>query len=740
MKRLFWVMSCGVSVTGLSVPFCAAMAQTSGGNTPAPPEPAGSQRPSQAERLMDDIVVTARKKSAEEGVQTVPLAVTAFSGAQLEARQVHNLSDLTVATPNVALDGAGNFKGVANFTIRGLGINSSIPSIDPTVGVFVDGVYLGVNYGVILDTFDLEDVEVLRGPQGVLFGKNVTGGAVLIKTRAPSDSFQVRLRANAETGPEYGLAGSVESPLIEGTLFGKLTGYYKKDEGFFRNDAKGGHKVGEDETYFIRPSLRLVASDDINFVVRLEAGKTKGNGLLGQNSGRTQDFDVAFDQEGFTNLKWYQATGELTWHLAGGTLTNTFGWRSVKQGQLSDIDATPADLFTAEIYLNQHQWSNELRYARPIGTLLDLTTGLFYFQQDILYRERRRLAGGAVSGTLGGDQDQNTIGVFAAGDVHLTSTFDVNLGIRYTREHKSAQIATLNLAASLCNFDARSCNFDFDNARTWSSLMPLVGFQWQPNTATNLYGHWTKGFRSGGYNFRNTSRTASPGPFDQEEQDAFEVGFKTKLAGNRIRWNTALFFNNIRNMQREVLTPDATAGVAQVIRNTADAHIYGVESELTALVARGLVLNASLGYTHGRYTSVRQDINGDGRIDAKDRALDLPRLANWTYSLGASYSHTVGSVGSLTARTDYGYRDKSAFSDNNLAVLPKFRKLSASLEFSPPGENWTLGVYGQNLLNQVTWSSETILPAAIGGRPLGGSLRPIGEGRVVGVRFSAHLQ
>jgi len=348
MTRLFWTMACGVSALGWSAPICAAQAQESSDEAPSGKDRTGQPVVSNAERLLDDIVVTARKKSAEEGVQTVPLAVTAFSGEQLEARQVNNLGDLTVATPNVALDGAGNFKGVANFTIRGLGINSSIPSIDPTVGVFVDGIYLGVNYGVILDTFDLENVEVLRGPQGVLFGKNVTGGAVLLKTRAPGDTFQVRARASVETGPDYGLAASIESPMVDGILFGKLTGYYRKDEGFFRNDAKGGRRVGEDETYFIRPSLRLVASDDLDLVVRFEAGKTKGDGLVGQNSARTRGFDVAFDEHGFTDIKWYQATAELSWEIAGGTLTNTLGWRSVKQGQLSDIDATPVDLFTAE--------------------------------------------------------------------------------------------------------------------------------------------------------------------------------------------------------------------------------------------------------------------------------------------------------------------------------------------------------------------------------------------------------
>ena len=144
--------------------------------------------------LLEEIVVVAQKKAVAENIQDVPIAITAFGEEQLDVLKVRDISSLSFKMPNVSIDDIGTFRSTANIAIRGLGINSSIPSIDPTVGVFVDGMYLGINAGVIMDTFDLEGIEVLRGPQGILFGRNVTGGAVLVRTKKPTDEFEGKIK------------------------------------------------------------------------------------------------------------------------------------------------------------------------------------------------------------------------------------------------------------------------------------------------------------------------------------------------------------------------------------------------------------------------------------------------------------------------------------------------------------------------------------------------------------------
>jgi len=161
---------------------------------------------------IETVIVSAEKRGVAANAQTVPIALTAINGVELEKRHVRDLQDLTVAAPNVTLADAGTVPGFANFTIRGLGTNTTIPSMEPAVGVFVDGIYQGVSAGVVLDLFDIEDVEILRGPQGLLFGRNTTGGAVLINTRRPGDEFKVRGRFNYETAQATG-AVSIEGPI-----------------------------------------------------------------------------------------------------------------------------------------------------------------------------------------------------------------------------------------------------------------------------------------------------------------------------------------------------------------------------------------------------------------------------------------------------------------------------------------------------------------------------------------------
>ena len=244
------------------------------------------------------IVVTGTKTQNAENVQDVPLAVTAFNSESLDALKVRDVQGLTYSAPNVSLDQIGTSRGTANFSIRGLGINSSIPSIDPTVGVFVDGVYLGNNAGVVFDLFDLESVEILRGPQGVLFGRNVTGGAVLINTGNPTDYLTGKFRAAVDGpfvdggrgGANYTVSGVVSGPLVEDTLLFKLGAYYNKDEGYFTNLFDGSNH-GEAETMILRGALEG-RFGDLTLTGKLDYFESDGDGPSAQNRG-------TFDRDSF---------------------------------------------------------------------------------------------------------------------------------------------------------------------------------------------------------------------------------------------------------------------------------------------------------------------------------------------------------------------------------------------------------------------------------------------------------
>ncbi|MEL7029021.1 MAG: TonB-dependent receptor plug domain-containing protein, partial [Pseudomonadota bacterium] len=307
-----------------------------------------------AQEDREEILITGLKKASAQRLQDAPVAAAAFGADELDARHVRSLTTLSYATPNVALEDIGTTPGTANFAIRGLGVNSSIPSVDPTVGVFVDGMYLGVNAGVVLDTFDLESVEILRGPQGLLFGRNVTGGAVLVTTTAPGDEVELDARVAVATGLEKTVSARVSAPLIADLLSVKLAAYLSEDDGYF-NNLFDGEEFGEDRTTLFRAAARATPTDGLDLTVRYERGTSEGDGPAAQNRGffDRDGFDFSIDERGLHENEWDQVTAEanLDVGFGDGVITNIFGWRRYDQTTLADIDATEFFLFHSATFL-----------------------------------------------------------------------------------------------------------------------------------------------------------------------------------------------------------------------------------------------------------------------------------------------------------------------------------------------------------------------------------------------------
>jgi iron complex outermembrane recepter protein len=692
--------------------------------------------------VMEEVLVTATKKAEAQAVQDVPLALTAFSAEQLEGQFVKDLQSLAFQMPNVALDDVGTIKGTANFTIRGLGINSSIPSIDPTVGVFVDGMYLGIIGGVVFDLFDLEGIEVLRGPQGLLFGRNVTGGAVLVRTREPSDEFEAAFKLSTTDELDTIAGATISGPLVEDRLTARLTGYYNDDQGWFTNLADGDD-FGKSRTWLVRPSVRWTPTESSELIVRYEHGDIDGDGSAGQNRALfdRDTFDFAINEEGYNDVEWDQVIAELNIDVGfgNGVVTNILGWRDYTGGTGGDIDSTTNTAFHARILTRQDQLSDELRYAGTFGPV-SLTTGLYWFTQDLSYFENRILANGAINSTLGGEQSHDAYGVFAQADIALSDAWVLTLGARYSQEEKDARIATFvpSTAASACNFDAQTCNFGFADSEKWSDTTPKVGLQWRVSDDAQLYTFWTKGFRSGGYNMRSTTTAAPPGPTDPEEQDSFELGAKVDWLDGRLRTNLAVFHNEIKDMQREVNVSSTSVAVVQVIRNTADATIQGAELEVLASVAPSLQLTANVGYTDGEYDKIRYDISGDGVIDQADYALKIPRLAELTWGAGFIWDADIG-TSVLTTRVNFNHRDSAAYTDNNRGWLNAADILDASIGLRLMDERLRVSLFGRNLLNEVTEGNDTQLPntPAFGG--VGATYSPLNKGRVYGIEVNYQL-
>ncbi len=728
-----------------------------------------------ASALLEEVVVTARKR--EEGAQDVPLSISAFNSDQIDALKFRNLSNLAVSMPNVVLDEIGTSRGYANFSIRGLGINSSIPSIDPAVGVVVDGVYFGTNAGVVFDTFDLEGIEVLRGPQGTLFGRNVTGGAVLVNTKKPTEEFEMSARASYET-PEDGGASSILSGSISGalsdTFMAKLAVYYNDDEGALVNQFDGANHGAYDQT-IIRPAFTWYPSEDMELTVRYERQEveadgpsaqshTNGSGVPGSIVNFDRDsFDFNIDEPGAFELEVDYLNVNFSWDVAGGTITNIFGLRESYSQTNADIDAQPVWVFHSDTASAYDQISNELRWN---GLLMDdrlnMTVGLYYFESELAYDEDRNLLGQLLVGTPlagrpavtqsgGGLLDVTSLGLFTQGDYDITDRLTATVGIRFSREEKDAQITTLTVntnnectipgtAPNISYTDNEpACVADFVDDESWDFVSPKFGLQYEIDGGSRVYASWSRGFRSGGYNLRNTEFPIvfGPGPFDTERADSLELGYKSEWS--RGQFNVSVFQTTTSDMQREVNLPSETAGVLQLIQNTADATIFGLEADGTFALTDSLTAKASIGWMDNEYDSVDFDLNGDGVVDNGDLSLTLPRAPDLTYSLTLIHDQDFGSAGYLTSRATYAYRDETAYTDNNLGFIDEQEMLDIAFDFHTGDGNWVFSLYGRNLLDTVRFGGDTQLPGLLAGFPTGGTFSPLSRPRTFGIEASFKL-
>lgn len=536
-------------------------------------------------------------------------------------------------------------------------------------------------------------------------------------------------------------------PLTD-NLGGRVVVYVNDDDGQFENDFTGDDH-GEIQQKMVRGTLVWEPTDTTELVLRYDytdiegdgpasQSHTNGSGVPGQPVNNDRDgFNFSIDETGFqrNETSFFTAEFNMDVGFGDGTITNIFGYRDSEGASLGDIDAQPVSLFHAPAWLEAEQISNELRYNGLFAEKANVTAGVFVYQNELVYHERRNLLGSltpdgspALQLDGGGTQDTKSYTLFAQVDYDINDALTLTAGLNYSYEEKEAEIASLiENQNSPCNVvNGPSCPFDFVDDDDWSNLAPKLGATYNLSDDARVYTSWTRGFRSGGYNLRNTSASERPEVFQEEEVNNFEVGYKSSYDWGRL--NAAVFYNEIDDMQRELNLPNEGAGVVQLIRNTADASIFGAEVDITISVTDNLVVLASMGYIDAEYDSVREDLNTDGVIDVADENLDLPRAPELTYSIGANYDVDIGQWGFMTARANYAYRDEMFFTDSNLGFINQVDMLDAGLDFQSNSGEWIFSIYGRNLLDEASHGGDTQLPDSIGPVPTGGTFSPLTPG------------
>ncbi len=714
---------------------------------PAPPPPPAAGVPSTApaaeadkaapDEGVPDILVYGQRQAAGENAQKVPIAITAVDERTLTSTNSVSIQDIGALSPSVQTTTVGVFPGFPNFSIRGIGMASSIRSVDPAINIVQDGMVLAYQAGAVVPTFDLESVEILRGPQGVLFGRNATGGAIVLRTRRPSDQFGIRFDVGYGNFNAIDANASIEGPLGTPDILGKVAVLYRSNTGMYKNTNAGifvpalgnptgapsNHptgNVGDVDELTIKPTFLFKLGTGTRITLFTQYQRFNDDGAIPRNfapppglpttqsatdfgyTPTTKGYDTNIGEAGYLRLREGHVIVEMTNNIGPGVLTTVGGWRHVRYDSTTQFAGTPFLLFVDRDNRERNtEWSGESRYNVNLADGLDLTAGAYWMQSDVAVIERRDTAGPQgnplakryIQGTF--FQRTNAVAGFVNLDWQITDKLKLSGGGRYSSEKKQFDYTPL---ASCTNATFTNCVQTFlSSSRRWHNFSPRAVLTWTPAERIMLFASYTEGFRSGNYNPRTTDTSGvGVGPANPETVKSYEIGAKTDLLDRKVRLNVNLYQADYSDIQ-EVLTAPGAA-VIQTLLNAASARMRGAEGELTVKPVRALELNANVGYIDAKYRSFDVPVPGI----ADPTRLPVTKIPKWTVYLAGTYTQDLpGLDGSLALRVSYDWRSHFSTDFPNTPGLGQKAYGLTNANLTLDHKNWSVSVYGRNLFNVV---------------------------------------
>jgi len=706
--------------------------------TPATPQKAAPGAPPEKaaeDTGIADIVVFGQRRSAGESAQKVPIAITAVDARLLRDANTVDITSLGSLAPNVQTPTVGTTPGFPNFSIRGIGVNSSIRSVDPAVNIIQDGMVLAYQAGSLASTFDLEGVEVLRGPQGVLFGRNATGGAISLRTRKPQEKFQFLADVSYGNFNSLDVNASVEGKLGSDAVLAKLAVLYRRTDGYITNTNKGIfvpapgnptgapilHRTGQigglDELT-IKPTFTFKISDATELTLYTQYQRYNDSASSPRNfvspTGPTVPLQTVYGftptagkyetnlvDDGYLRLREWHAIAEMVNTIGAAKLTTIAAYRKVSFDSTVNLSGSPFTLFFfPDNQEDNKQYSFESRLNVPFAKdRLELTAGVYYLNSKINVLENRQQAGGAASpltfiftrGTF--SQETEALAGFANIDWHVTDRLTLSAGGRYSSEKKDFTGAPLTtcVGQSFAN-----CPQTFaSRSKRWSDFSPRAVANFQITDRILLFASYTQGFRSGNFNSRVTN-VAGFQPADPETVNSYELGMKGDFLDRKLRVNISAFSEDYRDIQQVLTANIPGSGPVQTLLNAASARIKGVETEITIRPTAAFQIEANFGYTDAKFRTFTVPIPGV----ADPTKLAFGRIPKYTATVAASYHFGLpGLPGKINARLAYDWRS-SFYSD--LQNTPELRQksyglLNANLNYD--AGKWSLGIFARNLTN-----------------------------------------
>jgi iron complex outermembrane receptor protein len=704
----------GLTVAGVLAMVAAtpafAQAQTSRAD---PATPSGSS---------GEIVVTAQRRS--ENLTQVPIAITAITGDQLARASVSNIRDLATVTPGLRFATSVN----ALPTIRGIYSRQTDPGNDPNIAIYVDGIYQA---NVIANNFDLVDIdriEVLKGPQGTLFGRNATGGAIRIFTRAPTYQTQAFVDVGYGNYDSLRARAYLTGAIVPDKIAASISGSFDHADSFDRNaltdkGTRGVNNKSVRAKLLIEPVPDFTANVVLGYASRFDSNLEGWNTFDGNSIGRnvagaiipTAPHQIAPNVDPYQRSKTYTAGLTMQLRTGLGTFSSVTSYNKTSYTTNQDADFSSANLLNYMISVDQRDIQQELNFASDRIGIATVTAGLFLFDSNGKYDPLRIYS---ATSDLYGFMQQKTHAYAGFGELTLAPVerLSVIAGLRYSSETREA-------AGLYKGTSAAPTSLPSLGKSTFSSFTPRASIRYAFDSGDNIYATFSQGFKSGGYNVAGLSHT----PFKPEKLTAYEIGLKTSTR-RVISGNLSVFYYNYGNQQVQ-----AFVNGLNVTTNAASSHIWGADADLLFRPTRSLTVTSGVSYLHARYSNFPGAVfnlpigtppclcgnttigdqpseQGPGN-DLSGRP--LPDTPTFTISGVANWKKTF-EVGTLSL-SGSAYRTSKYYVDSGIRLLQRaYTTLGARVSFKPANTNFTVYAWGSNLTNEQHLAAAFIASAGDG--------------------------
>ena len=696
---------------------------------------------------LEEVVITARKRA--ESLQDAPLAVSAYTADEMRVRQISASDQLADITPNLTFDAFAPSSGTGSSSmifIRGIGQTDFSAVTDPGVGLYIDGVYLSRSIGGSLDFLELERIEVLKGPQGTLFGRNTIGGAVLLYTEKPGEQFGGNAQVEVGTDQLLNLTANLNLPLAD-NLLSKVSVNRRTRDGYVER-VYGGSDLGEDDVLAGRAALLWNPTTSLELYLTGDYTRERENGVpmvsLGINDqqtfahianvfdapdcflrpppappgpGRDTGDDPACANDtaylgNYKNGETLQTKADLDhWGLALTASWEANDWLSVKSiTAYRDIDAdivsagdqSPFVIFHRADQFEHKQFSQEVQFSgMALKDSVKWMLGLYYFEEQADNPNPVMFTSFIGAFLSGGKTDNDNVATFGQVTWDVTQSWHITGGLRYTDETKRFDpYSYIPEGATYFNpADGRLMPGDrlvpegevevgFDD---WT---PMLNIAYDVSDDAMVYASYSEGFKSGGFDQRYNQIFPEVSSFEPEEATTWELGIKSNWLDSRLRINAAAFFTDYENLHLII-----REGFAPITFNGGEAEIKGFEIESNFVPSQSWLLQLAVGYIDAEYTKLSEEVLEKSPIRED---FTLAQTPEWSANAGVAYTAEVGDWGSLTPRIDWVYKSKVYNDTINTPQLKadSYDLINVAVVFQSAGGVWDLVLAARNLTDE----------------------------------------